>query len=115
MKQVMMVNTSLSMGTGKLAAQVSHASVGSYDNARDRNPRDVQKWKRQGQKKVVVKGEDTDHLHELRMDARTANIPCFLVEDAGLTQLKPGSVTVLGLGPAPDDKIDRITGNLNLL
>ena len=42
-------------------------------------------------------------------------IPCFIVKDAGLTQLPPGSTTALGIGPFSSIEIDKITGNLKLL
>lgn len=115
MKQVIVINTSLGMGTGKVAAQAAHASLGSYERTRDSAPSDVEAWKREGQKKVVLKGESAEHLRDLRRDAEVKGIPCYLVEDAGLTQLSPGSVTALGIGPAPADGIDVLTGDLKLL
>jgi len=39
----------------------------------------------------------------------------YLVRDAGHTQVEPGSVTVLGMGPDLNWKLDQITGSLKLL
>jgi len=39
----------------------------------------------------------------------------YLVVDAGHTEIPAGTKTVLGIGPAPDNIIDKITGDLPLL
>ncbi len=52
---------------------------------------------------------------DLESKARELSIPAMVVADAGLTQIKEGSLTVLGLGPAPSKMINQITGNLKLL
>ncbi len=44
-----------------------------------------------------------------------AGIPTILVKDAGLTQIAPHTNTVLALGPASAEKLDRVTGHLKLL
>jgi len=36
-------------------------------------------------------------------------------EDAGHTEIPSGTKTVLGLGPAPNNLIDQVTGDLPLL
>jgi len=46
---------------------------------------------------------------------KNAKLPHFLVKDAGLTQLKVGTITCLGIGPSEEKKIDKITGKLKLL
>jgi len=37
------------------------------------------------------------------------------VKDAGHTEIPPGTVTVVGLGPGPRGEIDKITGHLQLM
>jgi len=38
-----------------------------------------------------------------------------LVKDAGHTEIPPGTVTVVGIGPGPRSEIDKITGDLQLV
>ena len=38
-----------------------------------------------------------------------------IITDAGLTEIPAGTKTVLGIGPAPSNLIDQITGDLQLL
>lgn len=47
--------------------------------------------------------------------AQQADLPWYVVADAGRTQIAAGSKTVLAIGPAPKSAIDAITGDLNLL
>ena len=112
MKQVIVVRTDLKMGKGKLAVQVAHASIASFLKAGFFAKR---KWLREGMKKVVVKVGSEKELMEIYRKAEKTNLPCELIRDAGHTQLKPGTVTAIGIGPADDEKIDKITGDLKLL
>jgi PTH2 family peptidyl-tRNA hydrolase len=75
----------------------------------------LEKWKREGAKKVVLKVKNLEELKNTYKKAKIAKIPCYLVKDAGLTQLKAGTITCLGIGPAEEKKIDKITGKLKLL
>jgi len=103
------------MGKGKLAAQAAHASLSAAEIASDSRAEWYDDWKVEGQKKVVLKVGSKPELDELLRLAKRARLPAALVQDRGLTQLEPGTVTCLGIGPAPDEDVDRITGKLKLL
>jgi PTH2 family peptidyl-tRNA hydrolase len=114
-KQVVAVRSDLEMSPGKLAVQVAHGSVGSAEKAR-RERRDwFRAWLAEGQKKVVVRVMDESELRELREQADKTGLPHELVQDAGLTELPPGTATVLAIGPAPNELVDKLTRDLLLL
>ncbi|MFC6992294.1 peptidyl-tRNA hydrolase Pth2 [Haladaptatus sp. GCM10025707] len=112
MKQAIVARTDIGMGTGKLAAQVAHASLSAYEDA-DTPTRT--EWKGEGQKKVVLKASSESELFELADKARAEGLPYAIIRDAGHTQLEPGTVTTLAVGPGPDNLIDKVTGDLSLL
>ena len=111
-KQVIVVRIDLKLGKGKLAAQVAHASVESFLRTPEK---DQKKWLSENQKKVVLKVRDERALLEIYEKAKKAGLPSTLIMDAGLTQILPGTKTAVGIGPAEEEKIDRITGDLSLL
>ncbi len=114
-KQVMVVRDDIEMSRGKLAVQVAHASLSAAENARKNKPDWSKKWKKEQQKKVVVKASSEKELRTLKKKAKKLDIPKALISDAGFTELESGTTTVLGLGPGPESEIDKITGNLSLL
>lgn len=111
-KQVIVVRKDLNLSKGKLAVQVAHASLGAY-NLSDKRLR--KKWERGGAKKVVVKVDSQEKLRFIQKSAKSLALKTFLVKDAGKTEISPGTVTALGLGPAEERIINRITGNLKML
>ncbi|TTK47648.1 Peptidyl-tRNA hydrolase 2, mitochondrial [Bagarius yarrelli] len=114
LKLILAVRTDLKMGKGKVAAQCSHAAVSAYKQVQRRNPELLKKWEYYGQPKVVVKVPDEESLMELLYHAKKVGLPVSLIQDAGRTQIAPGSRTVLGVGPGPADLVDGVTGHLKL-
>lgn len=114
---VFVVNYSLGMKLGKTCAQVAHATLGIHhimlQNQRTLGD-DMVTWLEYGQAKIVLKGEDTQHLMDLKKKALDMNMPCYLVQDAGRTQIPAGSYTVLAIF-GRIDAVDQITGSLKLL
>ena len=56
-----------------------------------------------------------EDLTQLERKARAHGIPTVWVEDAGLTEVPPGTRTCLGLGPSAVGDIDPVTRHLPLL
>lgn len=113
-KQVIAVRRDLGMSPGKLAVQVAHASVSASEEARKDKGEWLKGWLGEKQKKVVVEVRSEEELEELREKAEALGIPHGLVKDAGLTELEPGTSTALGVGPAPSQEVDKVTGELSL-
>jgi len=111
-KQVILVRQDLKLPKGKLSVQVSHASVNALLKS---HKDDITKWQKQGMKKIVLKVKDKKELLDYRVKAENRGLVTALVEDAGKTVLKPGTVTCLGIGPDKEEKIDKITGNLKCI
>jgi PTH2 family peptidyl-tRNA hydrolase len=136
------------MQRGKAAAQCSHATLGAYKRALKQKPNYVKKWERGGQKKITVQIPNEETLYALffflalpraaytkdRMqvqeNAKRAGFPCYVVADAGRTQVAEGSLTVVAVGPgnvpqtrtrsdpnpvaAPSAEVDKITRQFKL-
>ena len=111
-KQCLIIRNDVKMSCGKRCAQAAHASIGAYNNA-DKSLQKV--WISEGQKKVVLKANDERTLHELKVIAEQNGISSSLIQDAGMTEIPPGTITALGLGPAKTEDLDKITGTLTLL
>ena len=113
-KQVIVVRTDLDMGKGKIAAQVGHACVLGAEYVRKSKPEWFSEWWK-GQEKIVLKVSNLKELEQVKQGAIEIGVPWSEVTDAGHTQIAPGTVTCISLGPAPEEKIDKITGDLKLM
>lgn len=124
------------MRKGKMIAQGAHASmkavldhfVAGYkfilqgsDAPRPENPWDyvgpeVREWLNGRFTKICVSVNSEAELKEVYEKAKAAGIICSLIEDSGLTEFKGvPTLTCCAIGPDYPEKIDPITGELDLL
>ena len=121
---VFVVRTDLSMTKGKIAAQCGHATLMCYKSVQKHAPSILERWERLGQTKIALKcsggggggggegggeggegGEGEggldgeEELETLAGVAASLGVVARIVRDAGRTQIKAGSATVLGVGP----------------
>jgi PTH2 family peptidyl-tRNA hydrolase len=111
-KQVFLVRQDLQLSKGKMAAQVAHAAVDAVDLS---DAEMVQNWRDEGMKKTVLKVKDLAELKEYEKKAKKAGLTVSVITDAGHTEVDPGTITCIGIGPDTENRIDAVTGNLKLL
>ena len=111
-KQVIVVRKDLKLSKGKTASQVAHASLEAYKKS---SSEDQIEWEAWGSKKVILKADSLKELIDIQKKAKEEKLPYALIKDAGKTEVEPGTVTVLGIGPCDEDEVDKITGNLKML
>lgn len=136
-KQVIVMRTDLGMRKGKMIAQGAHASIAFLTNLIRDN---IDDWGEEGIrfplivenaikltpaqsewiqgifKKICVRVDSEQALLDIAEAANRTGVQCSLIQDAGLTEF--GGVptyTCLALGSDHAEKIDPITGDLNLL
>lgn len=109
---------------GKYCAQAGHAAVGSLfsigsivgDNfVIPLTDPFVKEWVVGNFRKVTLYVEEDHELIEIYNAAKKAGLPCALIKDAGLTEFNGvPTLTSVGIGPANEDEIDKITKHLPL-
>ena len=113
LKMVLCVNGDLGMSKGKMAAQVGHAVLGLWLAAcagtDGRWLAWARAWNARAAAKITLKIEAKD-LDAVAAAAEAAGLPCTIIVDAGRTEIPAGSRTVIGIGPAPKELIDAVTG-----
>lgn len=114
-KMVIVVRWDLKLSAGKMSVQVAHAAVNCALAAKKRTPEWFDRWYSEGQKKVVVKVPTLDDLYPLKVAAEDLRLTTSLIVDAGMTEIPPNTVTCLGIGPGPNDVVDKVTGGLKLV
>lgn len=124
--------------TGKLISQACHASLGAFlkfgmnkkfslmepwmngqngveFHIEAMEGSSLYEWYYSGQTKITVSVNSEEELMQI-YEAIPDHIPCHLVTDLGRTEFNGvPTVTCLGIGPAPAEIIDPITGHLPLL
>ncbi len=112
-KQAIIIRNDLGMKKGKIASQASHASISAFLKAQQMNSNVCDEWLL-GQKKIVLKVNSEKELLII-FEKLKKLLPCALIKDAGRTQIDPGTITALGIGPALESEIDKYTKDLKLL
>ncbi len=112
MKLVILVRKDIDLSKGKMSVQCSHASV---DASLKADKKILEEWKKQGMKKVVLEVNDESDLLKYKKDAESLKLKTSLIKDAGLTEVEPGTITCLGIGPNTEEKINKVTGKLKII
>lgn len=118
-KMVIVVRDDLGMGKGKIAAQTCHAALAAQRaimRSSDGGKAQVYKeWRATGEPIVVLRCADLAAMQAIAAAARVSGLDTFPIRDAGRTQVEPGTMTVMAIGPAAVETIDSVTGSLKLL
>lgn len=127
-KQIIVIRKDLNMSPGKLAAQVSHASLGCITNLMKKeicedsidyilnvsNNKALEEWISGRFTKVILYVKSEQALLNLKEKADQNNIINCLIKDAGFTEFDKPTYTCLGLGPDYPINLDKITKKLQL-
>jgi len=111
LKQVILIRKDLNMSKGKIAAQAGHACVIAVLSS---NKKLIDSWNKTGMKKIALKVENEEELLKYLKKAEEEGLNFSLVQDAGHTEVAPGTKTCGAIGPAPEGLIDKITGELKM-
>ena len=114
-KLVVVVRSDLELSCGKISVQVAHASVECSIKSMKNKKKIFEAWRDEGQRKIVVKAKDLNELLLLKDKAERLGLITCIIRDAGLTEVPPGTITCMGIGPDDEQIINKITGNLPLL
>ena len=112
---VLVTRNDLNLSSGKLAAQCSHATAECVLKAKRQSPQILDKYLKTGARKIVCTTTNVDALKRIYGEAKDAGLICYMVRDAGHTEIPPGTVTVVGIGPGMRNSIDKITSSLPLV
>lgn len=133
MKQVILVRTDLGMPVGKIAAQASHASLNAllgtsriFDHQEDPNysviaipyTPSLRQWIEIDNyvKVCLAVNSELELVTLFNLASENQNIPAAMVRDSGLTIFNGvPTLTCCAIGPAAEDMINALTGNLKLL
>lgn len=115
-KMTIVVRKDLNMSVGKIAAQVGHGVLKSYQNALSEYPTYVHNWeKNNGSTKIVLSVNSLQEILNIKEEATINKLPYELIRDAGRTEVDPFTITVIAIGPGPSEVVDKVTGKLELL
>lgn len=133
-KQVIVVRKDLNMRKGKLAAQVSHASMAFLTRSMSpvwitkkegdayfrteilKETKEIEHWLKSSFAKIVVYVNSEEELLEVYNKAQSKHLMAHLITDSGKTEF--GGIptnTCVGIGPHSIERFEGITDHLPLL
>jgi peptidyl-tRNA hydrolase, PTH2 family len=123
-KQVIVMRRDLNQRRGKEVAQGSHASIAfltkQIKNTKSRKHEielsdEALQWLQTGVKKVCVRVNSQEELMEVYNGALKAGLETHLIVDSGRTEFHGNpTATCVSIGPNDAEKIDKITGHLEI-
>ena len=129
-KMVIVVRSDLGMSPGKVASQCVHAALGCVRLCHAASSESdggggcggigmdhsaiARLWESMGEKVVCLRCDGLPEMQRCLDAARALGIPAHAVRDAGRTEIEPGSITCLAIGPDSAARIDGVTGKLRL-
>lgn len=125
-KQVIVIRADLKLRRGKECAQVAHAAsmwlrlyaLSIDDTSPDLScvalTQDQREWLSGNYRKIVVKATTEKQLRDLHYEAERRGLTAYLVTDDGLTEVPPGTITALAIGPHSNDIFVGLTDHLSL-
>lgn len=118
-KQVIVVRTDLKMSPGKAGIQIAHAAgMFLYDafmcGTLGLLCAESRKWIVGDKKKIALEVNSQEELLAIYEEASRCKLQAHLVIDNGLTEIEPGTMTCVAIGPNECEKIDAITKHLKL-
>lgn len=124
LKQVIVVRRDLRMRQGKACSQSAHASgefmreallavvKGKPHGLSDKE----MEWMWSGMAKITVRSDSLEDFESVRDQAIAAGLKVHVITDSGRTEFhNVPTITALAIGPDLAEKIDKITGDHNLL
>ena len=103
------INSSLKMSAGKVAAQAAHGAVRAALTSQSVRSEVLERWLEQGGRKICLQTDSFDTLKSIQLKASKLRIQSVEIQDAGLTEIPAGSLTVVVLGPGSKSKIEKLT------
>ncbi len=129
MRKTFMINgEKRKLRTGKYASQCAHASMGALLNYMQRegygggvmilplnNNMAVKNWLENAFTKICCAVETEEEIVELYNKAKEKGLLCSLIKDSGLTEFGGvPTITCCAIGPAWENEVNEITGDLQL-
>lgn len=129
-KQVIIIRDDLGMRRGKQIAQGAHASIAFMTNRLASDPAKILdlevlasasfspaewQWIEGNFRKICVRVHSEQELLDIFNEARIRGLTAEIIEDSGLTEFGGvATYTAAAIGPDYDERIDPVTGHLEL-